>query len=24
MTHQTWQDILAVMVQVRDAHGWRE
>jgi hypothetical protein len=21
---QTWNDILAVMVKVRDAHGWRE
>jgi hypothetical protein len=21
---QTWNDILAVMVKVRDQHGWRE
>jgi hypothetical protein len=21
---QTWRDILAAMVAVRDAHGWRE
>jgi hypothetical protein len=24
MDGQTWQDILGVMVQVRDAHGWTE
>jgi hypothetical protein len=21
---QTWNDILAAMIKVRDAHGWRE
>ena len=24
MKPQTWNDILAAMIQVRDAHGWRE
>ncbi|HEV7223657.1 MAG TPA: sugar phosphate isomerase/epimerase, partial [Pirellulales bacterium] len=24
MKPQTWNDILAAMVSVRDAHGWRE
>jgi len=24
MTRQTWNDILAAMISVRDAHGWRE
>jgi hypothetical protein len=22
MDHQTWQDVLRVMISVRDAHGW--
>ncbi len=21
---QTWNDVLATMIKVRDAHGWRE
>ena len=24
MKPQTWNDILAAMVAVRDAHGWKE
>ncbi len=24
MKPQTWNDILAAMIRVRDAHGWRE
>jgi len=24
MKPQTWRDILAAMITVRDAHGWRE
>ena len=24
MQPQTWNDILAAMIAVRDAHGWRE
>ena len=24
MEPQTWNDILAAMVSVRDAHGWKE
>jgi hypothetical protein len=24
MNPQTWRDILAAMVAVRDAHGWRQ
>jgi hypothetical protein len=24
MKPQTWNDILAAMISVRDAHGWRE
>jgi hypothetical protein len=24
MEPQTWNDILQVMIQVRDAHGWAE
>jgi hypothetical protein len=24
MKPQTWNDILGVMVAVRDAHGWKE
>jgi hypothetical protein len=24
MKPQTWNDILRVMVDVRDAHGWKE
>ena len=24
MKSQTWNDILAAMISVRDAHGWQE
>ena len=24
MKPQTWNDILGAMIEVRDAHGWRE
>jgi hypothetical protein len=24
LTQQTWDDILGIMVKVREAHGWRQ